>query len=989
LLDGFYGWQKRRRQWERRCGIRASGLRVKWRVRISLAGEGVPLTPCRTFSRAVRSHRSTHHTFHSLRPSLRVAFVLLVLGAGSVAFGQGNSGSPAPASMQQVAPGETRAANPASVTADRPSRYVLLDVAATDIQGRRVAGLAENDFRVIEKIDWVNQVPEKIASFQAINQKNKISLRSSAETGELLSTPPQAHGDPIAAREPAEPLTILLLDDLNTDLFAPSFREQVASMADLNCEGASLDPLCVTAPVAVLRLGPKLELLQDFSPYRTDLQSTLHSAFAEKPSESSQAKYAGATPVAAAESSGLAGSLSSLPPIRDWNRLPRGGSDPGRRAQLTMDAIRAIARHLAGYPGRKRLIWISSSFPFSIAPDPRTNRSDDPMSFRGQAAVVMNALASARVSVYPARPGLVPKRKKNDDSHPPRPSALAAAAAAVSVTPAQASAEYFAATAPMEEFAAETGGEACIDDRDLSDCFNRLLRDGVSDYLIAYSPSAENWKEGFHRIIVTTPDRGVHLSFRQYYYVPDKKAAAGPDMELKQAACDDLMTATALKLTAEVQSSALEKARFSLAVNGQSLTADSSPDHSRQLRLHLDFAVCTFDARGKALQHVQFPTRQDMSAEEFTSVQQAGIRRLVEFQPAPGTALLRWVVRDSLSGDLGSVDVVYQAPPAVFVAGTIPETVAGTIADTVPDTVADTVPDNGKTDHPASEHTSSSSAEPTGRAKQGAPSEQLDSTDADLPTLETDSEIKPYCAAIAGASEHSAALAELCRFALSMPRNMPNVICDLETRRFWRAYNIANRDVVTATVTYANGQENYSNIQINGGAANARTLNSSWSTGEFASILQMVFSPASDASFRFSKEARLNSTPALVFEFQVDQSSNLLYYLHAFYSSGWGVTLFPGYRGKVWLNKSNFQLMRLEKGASHMPASFPITHASTVIDYSNVPLGDGSDFVLPGESEIETCSSEEGAECAHNVVRFKNWHKFRAKTRILTTEEPH
>ena len=874
--------------------------------------------------------------------------------------------------MQQVAPGETRASNPAPVTADRPSHYVLLDVTATDTQGRRVEGLTENDFRVTEKIDWVNQVPEKIAAFRAVgkidDKMEKNRLRNSGEAGELLSTPPQARGGPGAARESAVPLTILLLDDLNTDLSAPSVREQVAGMADLNCEGVPPDPLCVIAPVAVLRLGPKLELLQDFSPYRAVLQSTLHRAFGEQSSETSSAQNAGATSVAPTASSGLA-DKSLLPPIRDWDRLPSGGNDQGRRAQMTMNAIRSIARHLAGYPGQKRLIWVSSSFPFSIAPDPHTNRSDDPMSFHGQAAMVMNALANARVSVDPARPGLVPKRKKNDDSHPPAGSASASVAAAV--TPAQASAEYFAATGPMEEFAAETGGQACIDDQNLTDCFNRLLHDGLSDYEIGYSPSAENWKEGFHRIEVTTSDRGVRLSFRRYYYVPGKRQA-GLDMELKQAACDDLMTATSLHLTAEVQSSPLEPARFSFAIDGQSLTADSSPDHSGQLRLHLAFAVCTFDARGKALQHVQYPARKDMSVEEFTTVQRTGIRRLVGFRPAPGTALLRWVVRDSLTGNLGSVDLPYEVPPAVALAGTV----AGAVAE------------SGKTDHPASEQTSGSSTEPAGLAKLGVPPAPPDSADADVPPLEPDSEIKPYCAAIASVTEHSPALAELCRFALSMSRNMPNVICDLETRRFWRAYNMANRDVVTATVTYENGQENYSNIQIDGSAPTARTLNSSWSTGEFASILQMVFSPASDTEFRFSKEAKLHSTPALVFDFRVDQASNVLYYLHAFYPSGWGITLFPGYRGKVWLNKSNFQLMRLEKETGDMPAHFPITRASTVIEYSDVPLGDGSDFVLPGKSEIETCSIDEGSECAHNIVQFKNWHKFRAKTRILPIEQP-
>ena len=30
-----------------------------------------------------------------------------------------------------------------------------------------------------------------------------------------------------------------------------------------------------------------------------------------------------------------------------------------------------------------------------------------------------------------------------------------------------------------------------------------------------------------------------------------------------------------------------------------------------------------------------------------------------------------------------------------------------------------------------------------------------------------------------------------------------------------------------------------------------------------------------------------------------------MYYLHAFYPNGSGTTLFPAYRGKLWLNQSN------------------------------------------------------------------------------------
>ena len=39
------------------------------------------------------------------------------------------------------------------------------------------------------------------------------------------------------------------------------------------------------------------------------------------------------------------------------------------RVRETVEALREIARNVSGYPGRKNLIWISTSFPMTIAPD--------------------------------------------------------------------------------------------------------------------------------------------------------------------------------------------------------------------------------------------------------------------------------------------------------------------------------------------------------------------------------------------------------------------------------------------------------------------------------------------------------------------------------------------------------------------------------------------------------------------------------------------
>jgi len=824
-----------------------------------------------------------------------------------------------------------------------PARpYILLDVTATDPQNRPVAGLTQQDFHISEKVGWVTKVPEDIASFRMVDKSGQSILSGPRE---LLRKPPETHGDALTEREPNAPLTVLLLDNLNTDLFAPAIRSQIATLADSGWTNQLLDPAIEHVPLAVLLLGKKLELLQDFDSDRKTLQSTLQNTFVEKLNVTVEA----VTPNGAASPPPKNPSDdSSLPVIRDWDRVPSAGSARERRALQTMDALRSIARHLAGYPGRKRLIWVSSRFPFSITPEPCANGLDDVSSCRSPAATLMDAFLKARVSVYPIRPSHVSSASRQVTS-------------AVTTSDQESTAEV--ATMLMTVFAGQTGGRTCLDQDLIANCFNRALHDGILDYEIAYYPSTEKrsaTQKGFHRIAVQTTAPHVQLSFPLYYSVHEEEAAAA-DFDLKQAACDDLMTATSLTVTAEPQSAPPDPTKFSLAVDGRALTTASIPGNPRQLRLHLDFAVCAFGAEGNPLRLVQYSSRADLSAQEFDSIRQHGFHHAVNFQAPPGTASLRWVVRDSLSGNLGSVDIPYlqPSPPATA--------------------------ENEKPDHPAPAASPAPVPAPAPAPAKAPQARASSDVIHDFPPVDPDSDIKPYCAALATATTNSAALENLCRFTLSLPRKMPDVLSDLQTKRFWLAYNAAHRDTVTATVTYANGHEHYDNVRIDGFAVNGSSmqLNSSWSVGEFASILQMLFSPSSDPEFRFMKEEKLHSVPTLVFEFHVDQPNNLLYYLHALYPGGSGTTLFPGYRGQLWLNKSNFQLMRMVRETFDMPQSFPITRASTSIDYQDVPLGDGSRFVLPIKSEIETCSVGEGTECAHNVVRFRNWHKFRAKARIL------
>jgi VWFA-related protein len=247
--------------------------------------------------------------------------------------------------------------------------------------------------------------------------------------------------------------------------------------------------------------------------------------------------------------------------------------------------------------------------------------------------------------------------------------------------------------------------------------------------------------------------------------------------------------------------------------------------------------------------------------------------------------------------------------------------------------------------------------------------------------------IPAYCARLSHGTEQAAALESVCEFALSLSRKLPNLICDEERIRYQEDElgNDVQKDRITATVRYEDGQEQYTQVTINGKAAQPAALGSSasWSEGEFAQDLLAVFEPKSAAQFKFSKQDVLHSTQVLVFEFRVKKKNNRLRYLR----SPSGEISYPGFKGRLWINKSNSHLVRLERKVDDVAADFPIQRADLTIDYGEVDLADGTQFVLPGHAVNLSCPGLSSSHCWHNQLTFNHWHKFAARARILTSKE--
>jgi VWFA-related protein len=246
--------------------------------------------------------------------------------------------------------------------------------------------------------------------------------------------------------------------------------------------------------------------------------------------------------------------------------------------------------------------------------------------------------------------------------------------------------------------------------------------------------------------------------------------------------------------------------------------------------------------------------------------------------------------------------------------------------------------------------------------------------------------VSAYCENLARGKSQASALQAACEFALSLRWKLPNVIGEEERDRYKDSEieGEEQRNRVTAKVRYEDGQEQYSQITVDGKAIHTAVQNSAliWSVGEFASALRGVFLPQSATEFKFSKEEVLHSTKALVFDFRVERKNNQLWRLDEADRS-----TFPGYQGRLWINQSNLHLMRMQRQVDAVEADFPMQRVSTLIEYRDIALADGTNFVLPVRAVNTSCPTEAPGHCWHDGLTFKHWQKFAARARVLTPQD--
>lgn len=171
-------------------------------------------------------------------------------------------------------------------------------------------------------------------------------------------------------------------------------------------------------------------------------------------------------------------------------------------------------------------------------------------------------------------------------------------------------------------------------------------------------------------------------------------------------------------------------------------------------------------------------------------------------------------------------------------------------------------------------------------------------------------------------------------------------------------YKVLSRDGILQT-----NPQNKQSYEETGGTS---------STGEFVTMLATIFKPESDTVFEPVETDVIRGRRALVYDFSVerDKAKQIVAV-----GSPRDSTI-TGMKGKIWIDRDDFRVLRVESEATGIPDTFPIRSAKRAIDYDWVKISDEK-YLLPLLSDVRlTMRESREVYETRNLIRFKDYQKF-------------
>lgn len=222
-------------------------------------------------------------------------------------------------------------------------------------------------------------------------------------------------------------------------------------------------------------------------------------------------------------------------------------------------------------------------------------------------------------------------------------------------------------------------------------------------------------------------------------------------------------------------------------------------------------------------------------------------------------------------------------------------------------------------------------------------------------------------------------IAEARAAAERFTKELPDFVVQQATTRYassavparWRAV-----DTISAEVASVGGEETYRNVLLNGRPTEQPPEKTgSWSTGEFVTTLQNLFSSRAAASFLPAGREEVLGRQASRYNFTVRQSNS-----HWELVAQDGQSAAPAYSGTVWIDNESHRVLRIEQRTDAFPSGFPLSRGESTLQYAFLDI-DGKSYLLPVRSETLVCAAD-GVSCTRNEITFQNYRKFSSDSTI-------
>ncbi len=502
----------------------------------------------------------------------------------------------------------SQAQGPAVVPAGQPvyqlkvtKRLVVVDVVVTDKHGKliRAIDLRKDDFRVYE-----NKVPQTILSFETPSAHAMTAAPGTAVVKSAADL--KKIGD--------APVTMLVLDELNSRFEDSSFSRQML------VKYLQAQPAVLNEPAVLLVAeNTKFVQLHDYTQSRDELIDVVKKHMPQYP----------------------------------WRRMNSGRQGPGavERIAQVLAALTQLAQSSSGTRGRKNLIWVGNGFPSVnlVGVDQQTTDTVEAAVRR-----VTAKLLASRITMYTINP--TAGESSTVDIESPDDLDTQAAADNNVYTP------YGNGQVNFTDFAPATGGLSFRGRNDLNNVISEGISQGREYYTLTYSPTDKTDDPTKYRnITIAMRDPNLRATTRKGYFPDtartDVNELADTTMADKQRG-QDLALDLSKALTSTIAYNGLtvtaakgKDGLYEIHVTDERLTW-SAPEGNVPVHAEATVACAWYDPKGKLLGHV---------AREETAVRtgvNAGAMFTLPIPSLPGsTTHIRFVVRDALSGRMGTVDV--------------------------------------------------------------------------------------------------------------------------------------------------------------------------------------------------------------------------------------------------------------------------------------------------------------------------------------------